>query len=414
MIRDLRFTNELRTRHVRVLEQARERARDLAAIRLQSEEMALTRKRIEANGSDLRSRLKRGDEVYHIRIMGGCHAWEQRVRVPASLKRSPYRFRRRGRYWSAIPRACSAHESSRTNITNLRANHAVRRIGDLARPSGSKFRRRATRSSTSLSAPSLAAIITDSRHNWLLARSDGFLYVKKEKQRQLWPWMAAARTDAKSEVRELRHYPPRTTTPSPPRSVSPRDRLERTSPAPVSARTMGEAAVAERSRVKVLTPLDDRQRARRALSGRGNDNVKLGEWMMAKIERQHAITQSSAAFESSQSIHAITDRRVLDKVRKQKTASRTLQQRVNKRDLSLHRSRDAFSRLFGRAEGSDRPRICWRLHPQMEPAHPRAILLPVGLSAWSTTPWQSRHTASIWIAIGLLSAHVRRTIALSV
>jgi len=127
-----------------------------------------------------------------------------------------------------------------------------------------------------------------SLHKWLLAPvGTGFLYVKKEKQKQLWPLMAAT----KEQDENIRKYEEIGTHPAANHNAI--------SAALAFHRGIGsdrkiarlrylrdrwaKRLLAESSRVKVLTPLDQRQSGAIALfQVEGLDNVKLAEWLMAK------------------------------------------------------------------------------------------------------------------------------------
>jgi len=207
MIRDLRFSNELPVEHMwKVLEPRIESVRrDLAReFGCDPEEMAVTRNASEAMeilifGLD----LKRGDEVVltNQNYPRMITSWQQRVRregivlKPVSFKVPPPsqdylvdQFRQ-----DLTPRTRVIEV---THITNLTGQiMPVRELVALARPQG-------------------IAVLVDgahafahfpftrdelgcdyygtSLHKWLLAPvGTGFLYVRKEKQRDLWPLMAA-------------------------------------------------------------------------------------------------------------------------------------------------------------------------------------------------------------------------------
>ena len=207
MIRDLRFSNEAPVEHMwnvlepRIESVRRELAHDFGC---DPEEMAIVRNASEANetmifGLD----LKRGDEVIVTNQNYGrmLTAWEQRARRDGIVvKRISFR----------VPPPSMAYLADRfreaigprtrvievTHITNLTGQiMPVREIVEMARPRG-------------------IAVFVDgahayahfpftrdelgcdyygtSLHKWLLAPiGTGFLYVRRERQKSLWPLMAA-------------------------------------------------------------------------------------------------------------------------------------------------------------------------------------------------------------------------------
>jgi selenocysteine lyase/cysteine desulfurase len=303
MIRDLRFTNELPVEHMwRVLEPRIESVRrDLASeFGCDIEEMAITRNASEANeimifGLD----LKRGDEVVITNQNYGrmITAWEQRVRRDGIvLKQISFQVPPPSddylveRFRAALTPRTKVIEV--THITNLTGQiMPVRRIVDLARPLGIEvfvdgahafahfpFKR------SDLGCDHYGT----SLHKWLLAPiGTGFLYVKKEKQKQLWPLMAAA----KEQDDNIRKYEEIGTHPAANHNaISAALAFHRGIGSDRKAARLrylrdrwAKRLLAESSRVKVLTPLDDRQAGAIALfQVEGIDNVKLGEWLMAK------------------------------------------------------------------------------------------------------------------------------------
>jgi selenocysteine lyase/cysteine desulfurase len=179
-----------------------------------------------------------------------------------------------------------------THITNLTGQiMPVRRIIDLARPRGIEvfvdgahafahfpFKRNELG----------CDYYGTSLHKWLLAPiGTGFLYVKKEKQKQLWPLMAAA----KEQDENIRKYEEIGTHPAANHNaISAALAFHRGIGSDRKAARLrylrdrwAKRLLAESSRVKVLTPLDDRQAGAIALfQVEGIDNVKLGEWLMTK------------------------------------------------------------------------------------------------------------------------------------
>jgi len=207
MIRDLRFSNELPVEHMwRVLEPRIESVRrDLARdFGCDPEEMAITRNASEALetmifGIDLRP----GDEVLLTNQNYGrmITSWEQRARREGIVVRQisfdvpppsmSYLVRQ---FEKAITPRTRIIEV--THITNLTGQiMPVREIVELARPRGievfvdgahayAHFPFKRDELGCNYYGTSL--------HKWLLAPiGTGFLYVKKEKQRHLWPLMAA-------------------------------------------------------------------------------------------------------------------------------------------------------------------------------------------------------------------------------
>ena len=309
MIRDLRFSNELPVEHMwRVLEPRVESVRrDLAnEFGCDPEEMAITRNASEANeimifGLDLR----RGDEVVvsnqnYPRMLT---SWDQRARregivvKQVSFKVPPpsddYLV---DQFKAAVTPKTKVIEV--THITNLTGQiMPVRRLVDFARPRGIEvfvdgahafahfpFKR------DDLNCDYYGT----SLHKWLLAPvGTGFLYVRKEKQKNLWPLMAA---DAKQD-NDIRKYEEIGTHPAANHNAI--------SAALAFHRGIGverkvarlrylrdrwaKRLVAESPRVKVLTPLDDRQSGAIALfQVDGIDNIKLGQWLF----NQHRIVNT--------------------------------------------------------------------------------------------------------------------------
>ncbi|MFL5543369.1 MAG: aminotransferase class V-fold PLP-dependent enzyme [Gemmatimonadaceae bacterium] len=309
MIRDLKFSNELPVEHMwRVLEPRIESVRrDLAGeFGCDPEEMAITRNASEANeimifGLD----LKRGDEVVltNQNYPRMITAWEQRARREGivvkqiSFKVPPpsddYLVER---FKAAITPRTRVIEV--THITNLTGQiMPVRRIVELARPLGIEvfvdgahafahfpFKRDDLK----------CDYYGTSLHKWLLAPvGTGFLYVRKEKQKSLWPLMAAAPT----QDNDIRKYEEIGTHPAANHNAI--------SAALAFHRGIGvdrkiarlrylrdrwaKRLVAESSRVKVLTPLDDQHSGALALfQVDGLDNVKLGAWLLS----QHRIVNT--------------------------------------------------------------------------------------------------------------------------
>ena len=303
MIRDLRFTNELPVEHMwRVLEPRIESVRrDLASeFGCDVEEMAITRNASEANeimifGLD----LKPGDEVVITNQNYGrmITTWEQRVRRDGIVLRQisfqvppPSDDYIVERFRAALTPRTRVIEV--THITNLTGQiMPVRKIVDMARPRGIEVFVDGAHAFAHF--PFVRSDIAcdyygTSLHKWLLAPiGTGFLYVKKEKQKQLWPLMGAA----KEQDENIRKYEEIGTHPAANHNAI--------SAALAFHRGIGvdrkvarlrylrdrwaKRLLAESSRVRLLTPLDARQSGALALfQVEGLDNVKLGEWLMSK------------------------------------------------------------------------------------------------------------------------------------
>ncbi|HLA14283.1 MAG TPA: aminotransferase class V-fold PLP-dependent enzyme [Gemmatimonadaceae bacterium] len=303
MIRDLRFTNELPVEHMwRVLEPRIESVRrDLASeFGCDVEEMAITRNASEANeimifGLD----LKPGDEVVITNQNYGrmITTWEQRVRRDGIVLRQisfqvppPSDDYIVERFRAALTPRTKVIEV--THITNLTGQiMPVRKIVDMARPRGIEVFVDGAHAFAHF--PFVRSDIAcdyygTSLHKWLLAPiGTGFLYVKKEKQKHLWPLMAAA----KEQDENIRKYEEIGTHPAANHNAI--------SAALAFHRGIGvhrkvarlrylrdrwaKRLLAESSRVRLLTPLDARQSGALALfQVEGLDNVKLGEWLMSK------------------------------------------------------------------------------------------------------------------------------------
>ena len=210
MIRDLRFSNEAPVEHMwRVLEPRIESVRRELAIEFgcDPEEMAITRNASEAQetmifGLD----LQRGDEVIvttqnYPRMLT---AWDQRARregivvrritfdvPPASLADVVARFE------AAITPRTRVIEI--THITNLTGQILpVREVVELARPRGIQVFVDGAHAFAHFpfTRDELGCdYYGTSLHKWLLAPiGTGFLYVRKDRQRSLWPLMAAPET----------------------------------------------------------------------------------------------------------------------------------------------------------------------------------------------------------------------------
>ncbi len=309
MIRDLRFSNELPVEHMwRVLEPRIESVRrDLAnEFGCDTEEMAITRNASEANeimimGLD----LKRGDEVVvtnqnYPRMLT---AWDQRARREGIVVRQvsfkvppPSDDYLVDQFKAAVTPKTKVIEV--THITNLTGQiMPVRKLVDFARPRGIEvfvdgahafahfpFKR------DDLNCDYYGT----SLHKWLLAPvGTGFLYVRKEKQKNLWPLMAA---DVKQD-NDIRKYEEIGTHPAANhnaisaalafhRGIGAERKIARLR---YLRDRWAKRVVAENSRITTLTPLDNKQSGAIALFQiEGIDNVKLGQWLL----NQHRIVNT--------------------------------------------------------------------------------------------------------------------------
>lgn len=305
MIRDIRFSNELPVDHMwRVLEPRVESVRrELAGqFGCDPEEMAITRNASEANetmifGLD----LKRGDEILvtnqnYPRMLT---SWDQRVRreglvlkqisfplPPPSQQDIVDRFR------AAVTPRTRVIEV--THITNLSGQiMPVREIVEFARPMGIEvfvdgahafahfpFKR------DDLDCDYYGT----SLHKWLLAPvGTGFLYVRKSRQRQLWPLMAAP-AEMNENVRKYEEI-----------GTHPAANHNAISVALAFHQAIGgerkvarlrylrdrwaRPLVAESDRVKMLTPIDTENCAGIGLVHvEGIDPGKLGGWLMDRYK----------------------------------------------------------------------------------------------------------------------------------
>ena len=303
MIRDLKFTNELPVEHMwRVLEPRIESVRrDLAReFGCDPEEMAITRNASEANeimilGHD----LKRGDEVVvsnqnYPRMLT---SWEQRERREGivvkriSFKVPPpsqkYLF---DQFIAAVTPRTKLIELP--HITNLTGQILpIREIVDWARPRGIEvlvdgahafghfpFKR------DDLGADYYGT----SLHKWLLAPvGTGFLYVRKEKIKKLWPLMAAA----KAQDEDIRKFEEIGTHPAANHNaISAAMAFHRGIGADRKIARLrylrdrwAKRLAKESPRVKILTPLDSKYSGAIGLvSIDGLDFGKLSVWLMEK------------------------------------------------------------------------------------------------------------------------------------
>ena len=303
MIRDLRFSNEVPVEHMwgvlepRIESVRRELAKEFGC---DTEEMAITRNASESNetmifGLD----LKRGDEVIittqnYPRMIT---AWEQRARRDGIvLKRIEFTVPPPSddyvveRFREAITPRTRVIEI--THITNLTGQILpVAKVVEMARPRG-------------------IAVFVDgahafahfpftrdelgcdyygtSLHKWLLAPvGTGFLYVRKDRQKSLWPLMAAPATMDEN----IRKYEEIGTHPAANhnaiaaalafhRAIGGQRKVARLR---YLRDRWAKRLLSESSRVHVLTPLDDTHAGGIALFNvDGIDSAKLQGWLWAK------------------------------------------------------------------------------------------------------------------------------------
>ncbi|MBA3342192.1 MAG: aminotransferase class V-fold PLP-dependent enzyme [Gemmatimonadaceae bacterium] len=304
MIRDLKFTNELPVEHMwRVLEPRIESVRrDLAReFGCDPEEMAITRNASESNeimifGLDLQP----GDEVVISNQNYGrmIAAWEQRVRRDRIvLKQIAFKVPPPSQRY--IVDQFKAAVTSRTkvielpHITNLTGQILpVKEIVDFARARGIEVLVDGAHAFAHFpfKCDDLGCdFYGTSLHKWLLAPiGTGFLFVRKEKQRKLWPLMAAAAT----QDNDIRKYEEIGTHPAANHNaISAALAFHRGIGADRKIARLrylrdrwAKRLLAESPRVKVLTPLEKSpySGAIGLVSVDGLPFDKLGEWLMSK------------------------------------------------------------------------------------------------------------------------------------
>jgi len=302
MIRDLRFTNELPAEHMwRVLEPRVESVRrDLAReFGCDPEEMAITRNASEANeimimGLD----LKRGDEVVVTNQNYGrmITTWQQRERREGIvLKQVSFKVPPPSMHYIAEQIMSAVTPKTRAiefpHITNLTGQvMPVREIVDFARPRGIEVLVDGAHAFAHF--PFTRDELDcdyygTSLHKWLLAPiGTGFLYVRKSKQKGLWPLMAAGAT----QDNDIRKYEEIGTHPAANHNaISAALAFHRGIGADRKVARLrylrnrwAKRLLAESPRVKVLTPLEGKESGAIALfSVDGLDVSKLGGWLLA-------------------------------------------------------------------------------------------------------------------------------------
>jgi len=303
MIRDLRFSNEVPVEHMwgvlepRVESVRRELAKEFGC---DTEEMAITRNASESNetmifGLD----LKRGDEVIvttqnYPRMLT---AWDQRVRRDGIVVK---------RIKFTVPPPSDAHIVERfreaitprtrvieiTHITNLTGQILpVAKVVEIARPRGIEVFVDGAHAFAHFpfTRDELGCdYYGTSLHKWLLAPiGTGFLYVRKSKQKSLWPLMAAPA----SMDENVRKYEEIGTHPAANHNaIAAALAFHRAIGGPRKVARLrylrdrwAKRLLAESPRVRVLTPLDGTQAGGMALFNvDGIDSAKLQGWLWAK------------------------------------------------------------------------------------------------------------------------------------
>jgi selenocysteine lyase/cysteine desulfurase len=309
MIRDLRFSNELPVEHMwRILEPRIESVRrDLAAeFGCDPEEMAVTRNASESQetmifGLDLR----RGDEVVltNQNYPRMITAWQQRARREGIVVKQvsftvppPSKQYLIDRFVEALTPRTRVIEV--THITNLTGQiMPVRELVEIGRRRGIEVFVDGAHAFAHFPFK-LNDLQCDyygtSLHKWLLAPvGTGFLYVRKNRQRSLWPLMAASQ-EMDENVRKYEEI-----------GTHPAANHNAISAALVFHRGIGAERKAARlrylrdrwarrllresSRIRVLTPLDDPRQscAIGLVSIAGMDHAKLQTWL---LERHRIVT----------------------------------------------------------------------------------------------------------------------------
>ena len=303
MIRDLKFSNELPVYNMwAVLEPRLESVRrDLARdFGCDVEEMAITRNASEANeimifGLD----LKAGDEVIvtnqnYPRMLT---SWRQRARREGIvLKEISFKVPPPSQQYLVDQFRAAITPRTRvlevTHITNLTGQiMPVKELMDLARPRGIEVFVDGAHAYAHFpfTRDQIAAdYYGTSLHKWLLCPvGAGFLYVRKEKQKKLWPLMAAP-VEMDENVRKYEEI-----------GTHPAANHNAIAVALAFHRSIGadrkvarlrwlrdrwaKRLLAENDRVRVLTPLDSPYAGAICLfSVTGMDMGKLGGWLMDK------------------------------------------------------------------------------------------------------------------------------------
>jgi selenocysteine lyase/cysteine desulfurase len=302
MIRDLKFSNEAPAEHMwRVLEPRVESVRrDLAHdFGCDPEEMAITRNASEAMEiAILGLNLNRGDEVVVTNQNYGrmITTWQQRERREGIvLKQVSFKVPPPSSSYIADQIKAAVTPKTKAiefpHITNLTGQiMPVREMMDFAKPRGIEVLIDGAHSFAHFpfTRDELGVdYFGTSLHKWLLAPvGTGFLYVRKEKQKALWPLMAAG----PSQDNDIRKFEEIGTHPAANhnaisaalafhRGIGAERKIARLR---FLRDRWAKRLLAESPRVKVLTPLDSKNAGAIALfSVDGLDFAKLGAWLMA-------------------------------------------------------------------------------------------------------------------------------------
>jgi selenocysteine lyase/cysteine desulfurase len=303
MIRDLKFTNESPAEHMwRVLEPRIESVRrDLAReFGCDPDEMAITRNASEANeimilGLD----LKPGDEIVVSNQNYGrmLTTWDQRVRRDGIvLKKISFKVPTTSQKYLVEQFTAAVTPRTRVielpHITNLTGQiMPIRELVEFARPRGIEVLVDGAHAfgHFPFTRDDLGAdYYGTSLHKWLLAPvGTGFLYVRKEKIKKLWPLMAAAKT----QDEDIRKYEEIGTHPAANHNaISAAMAFHRGIGADRKIARLrylrdrwAKRLLKESDRVKILTPLDSKYSGALALvSVEGLPFDKLGPWLMSK------------------------------------------------------------------------------------------------------------------------------------
>jgi selenocysteine lyase/cysteine desulfurase len=303
MIRDLRFTNELPAEHMwRVLEPRIESVRrDLAReFGCDPEEMAITRGASEAlEIAILGLDMKRGDEVVisNQNYPRMITTWQQRVRREGIvLKQVAFKVPPPSQSYIAEQFIAAVTPRTRVielpHITNLTGQILpVRQVVDFAKPRGIEVIVDGAHAFAHFpfTRDDLGAdYYGTSLHKWLLAPvGTGFLYVRKEKQKKLWPLMPAAET----QDEDIRKYEEIGTHPAANHNaISAALAFHRGIGADRKIARLrylrdrwAKRLMSESDRVKLLTPLDgEHSGAIGLMTVDGLDFGKLGSWLVSK------------------------------------------------------------------------------------------------------------------------------------
>jgi isopenicillin-N epimerase len=303
MIRDLRFSNEVPVEHMwgvlepRIESVRRELAKEFGC---DTEEMAITRNASEANETMILGLdLKRGDEVIVTTQNYGrmLTTWDQRVRRDGIVVKA-IRF--------TVPPPSDDHivERFREAITPrtrvLEITHITNLTGQILPVAKVVAMAKARNIEVFVDGAHAFAHFPFTRdelgcdyygtslHKWLLAPvGTGFLYVRKSKQKSLWPLMAAPA----SMDENVRKYEEIGTHPAANhnaiaaalafhRSIGGERKVARLR---YLRDRWAKRLLAESSRVRVLTPLDGKQAGGIALFNvDGLDTAKLQTWLWTK------------------------------------------------------------------------------------------------------------------------------------